>query len=219
MTDRLKTAKQRFINLAIESDVLSFGEFELKSGRISPYFFNAGNFDSGKALAILGECYADAIVESGIQADVLFGPAYKGIPLVAATSAALYQKYQLDYPVCFDRKEAKTHGEGGKIVGSDLKGKRVLILDDVITAGTAVSQVVSLIHENEGTLAGVLVGLDRQEKAVDQNESAIQQLSASHGVPVFSIVDLSDIRSHLTENVLDGDLLKRVDAYRDQYGV
>lgn len=220
MLDRTqKSAKQRFIGLAIEFDVLRFGEFELKSGRISPYFFNAGNFNSGKALAVLGECYADAIVESGIETDVLFGPAYKGIPLVAATSAALYQKYQLDYPLCFDRKEAKAHGEGGKIVGADLRGKRALILDDVITAGTAVSQVVRLIEENDATLAGVLVGLDRQEKSVDQDSSAMQQLSASYGVPVFSIVTLNDIRTHLTQNVMDTGLLQKVDAYRDQYGV
>ena len=215
----LRDTKTRFIDLALAYDVLRFGEFELKSGRISPYFFNAGKFDSGKALAILGECYADALVASGIKADVLFGPAYKGIPLVAATAAALHKKYQLDYPVCFDRKESKTHGEGGRIVGADLHGKRVLVLDDVVTAGTAVSQVVDLIQQNGASLVGVLVGLDRQEKAVNGDMSAMQQLSTKYEVPVLSIVTLGDIRDHLTDSVADGDLLERVDAYRGQYGV
>ena len=215
----LHSAKQNFIELAIEYDVLSFGEFELKSGRISPYFFNAGKFDSGKALAVLGECYADAIVQSGIEIDVLFGPAYKGIPLVAATSAALYRKYQLNYPVGFNRKEVKAHGEGGSIVGAELAGKKVLVLDDVITAGTAVEEVVSLLESAEATLCGVLVGLDRQERAVDAEKSAMQQLASRHGVPVFSIVTLDDIREYLSTKILDEDLLASVDAYREQYGV
>lgn len=219
MIEELGRAKQNFIELAIEYDVLSFGEFTLKSGRVSPYFFNAGNFDSGKALAILGECYADAIMASNLEVDVLFGPAYKGIPLVAAVSAALFRKYERDYPVCFNRKEVKDHGEGGSVVGADLTGKKVLVLDDVITAGTAVAEVVTILQQHQATLSGVLVGLDRQERAVDSEQSAMQQLAAKYRAPVFSIVTLQDIRAYLSTKISNEDLLASVDAYREQYGV
>lgn len=219
MSGTLRETKQRFVELAIECDVLSFGEFTLKSGRVSPYFFNAGNFDSGKALAVLGECYADAIVASEIDFDLLFGPAYKGIPLVATTAAALSNKYQRNYPICFNRKEAKDHGEGGTIVGAELRGKRALVLDDVITAGTAVQEVVKLLEASNATLAGVLVGLDRQEKTVDADNSAMQQLASEFGVPVFSIVTLADIRDYLSTRISNQQLLVRVDEYRKQYGV
>jgi len=219
MTEGLDSTKQAFIQLAIEYDVLSFGEFTLKSGRTSPYFFNAGKFDSGKALAVLGECYADAIVRSEIEVDALFGPAYKGIPLVASTASALYMRYQRTYPFCFNRKEAKDHGEGGTLVGAELVGKRVLVLDDVITAGTAVEEAVTLLKQANARLAGVLVGLDRQERAADSEQSAMQQLAKRYDVPVMSIVTLGDIREYLSSSVNDHELLGRVDDYRKQYGV
>lgn len=219
MTAILDSTKQAFIQLAVEYEVLSFGEFTLKSGRTSPYFFNAGKFDSGKALAVLGECYADAIVQSGIAVDALFGPAYKGIPLVAATSSALYTKYKRDYPLCFNRKEAKDHGEGGKLVGAELHGKKVLVVDDVVTAGTAVEEVANVLKQNGATLGGVLVGLDRQECAEASEQSAMQQLAAKYGAPVLSIVTLDDIRQYLSTSVNDSVLLSRVDDYREQYGV
>lgn len=219
MTELLKPSQQNFIELALEYDVLRFGEFALKSGRISPYFFNAGNFDSGKAMAVLGECYADAIADSNVLVDVLFGPAYKGIPLVAATAAALHTKYGRDVPFAFNRKEAKDHGEGGLIVGAELASKKVLVLDDVITAGTAVGEVVSLLDQAKATLSGVLVGLDRQEKGVDSDQSAVQQLAANYGIPVWSIVTLNGIREYLSTKFLDKALLTKVDAYREQYGV
>lgn len=215
----LNQTKQKFIELAVEYDVLRFGEFTLKSGRVSPYFFNAGNFDSGKALAVLGECYADAIVNSGIDVDVLFGPAYKGIPLVAATSAALFGKYGKDYPIAFNRKEAKDHGEGGTIVGAELAGKDVLVLDDVITAGTAVGEVVSILAQANATLSGVLVGLDRQEKGTDSEQSAMQKVAEKYQVPVMSIITLEDIRAYLSTKILDEGLIASVDSYREQYGV
>jgi orotate phosphoribosyltransferase len=219
MNGGLSSTKQKFIELAIKHDVLSFGEFTLKSGRNSPYFFNAGKFDSGHALAVLGECYADAIVNSALEFDVLFGPAYKGIPLAAVTAASLYQKYELDYPVCFNRKEIKDHGEGGTVIGAELADKKILVLDDVITAGTAVMEVVALLEQNSATLSGVLVGLDRQERAVDAEKSAMQQLTDIYRVPVFSIVSLEDIRCYLATKILDENLLKRVDLYREQYGI
>lgn len=219
MSSDLNSAKQSFIELAIEYDVLSFGEYTLKSGRVSPYFFNAGKFDSGKALAVLGKCYAEAIVSSQVESDVLFGPAYKGIPLVAATSAALYSEHGQNLPVAFNRKEAKDHGEGGTIVGAELAGKKVLVLDDVITAGTAVGEVVSILERVNASLSGVLVGLDRQERSSGSNKSAMQELAEKYQVPVFSIVTLEDIRDYLAERVMDNNLLTRIDDYRKQYGV
>lgn len=219
MARELKEYQRAFIELAIEHEVLCFGEFELKSGRISPYFFNAGRFSSGKSLAILGECYADAIEDYSLDATVLFGPAYKGIPLVAVTAAALYTKYGRDLPYCFNRKEAKAHGEGGQLVGASLGGQRALILDDVITAGTAVREVTSLITDSQASPSGVLLGLDRQERANDSESSAVQQLRAQFDMPVESIIGLTDIRSYLAENVQDGKLLVQIDAYREKYGV
>ena len=219
MTVDLTATKQAFIQLAVEYEVLSFGEFVLKSGRTSPYFFNAGKFRSGKAVAVLGECYADAIIASEIEFDVLFGPAYKGIPLVASTAAALYTKYQQEYSICFNRKEAKGHGEGGKLVGAELNGKKALVLDDVVTAGTAIEEVATLLKQNGATLSGVLVGLDRQERAPDSEMSAMQQLAVKYSAPVLSIVTLSDIRQYLSISVDDQALLSCVDDYREQYGV
>jgi len=212
----LKDYQQRFIDLAIEYDVLRFGEFTLKSGRVSPYFFNAGNFNSGKALAILGECYADAIIDSGIDIDLLFGPAYKGIPLVAVTAAALASKHGKDMPFCFNRKEAKTHGEGGNTVGAELKG-RTLIVDDVITAGTAIREVIDMMDGSEATVGGVLIGLDRQERGAVGTKSAIDELHQMYGFPVISIIGLEHVRAYVA-NRGDMELVATIDAYREKYG-
>lgn len=219
MNRNLKDYQRKFIELAIACDVLRFGEFELKSGRISPYFFNAGQFSSGKSLAVLGECYADAIEDYSLDATVLFGPAYKGIPLVAVTAAALYTKHGRDLPFCFNRKELKSHGEGGQLVGASLDEQRVLILDDVITAGTAVREVTSLIAESNAKPSGVLLGLDRDERANDSDQSAVQQLETEYAIPVKSIISLSDIRAYLAGSTQDGKILAKIDAYREKYGV
>ncbi|KAA1190454.1 orotate phosphoribosyltransferase [Pseudohalioglobus sediminis] len=206
-----------FIELAREYEVLKFGEFTLKSGRVSPYFFNAGAFSSGRALAALGRCYANRIVESGVQFDVLLGPAYKGIPLAAATAIALSDDHGIDVPFAYNRKEAKSHGEGGMLVGAPLSG-RVLVIDDVITAGTAVREVIAMIGSAGATLAGVAIGLNRQERG-EGELSAIQELEQEYGIPVLSIVDMN----HLIEYLRDaGDADAALDAmqeYRDRYGV
>ncbi len=206
-----------FIELAREYEVLKFGEFTLKSGRVSPYFFNAGAFSSGRALAALGRCYANRIVESGVQFDVLLGPAYKGIPLAAATAIALSDDHGIDVPFAYNRKEAKAHGEGGMLVGAPLSG-RVLVIDDVITAGTAVREVIAMIGKAGATLAGVAIGLNRQERG-EGELSAIQELEQEYGIPVLSIVDMN----HLIEYLRDaGDAeaaLEAMQEYRDRYGV
>ena len=207
-----------FIELARKYDVLKFGEFTLKSGRISPYFFNAGAFSSGSALALLGRCYAQCIVASGVQFDVVLGPAYKGIPLASATAIALADHHGLDVPFVYNRKEAKSHGEGGVLVGAPLAG-RVLIIDDVITAGTAVREAISLISEADAELAGVAVGLDRQERGAGRL-SAIQEVEQAYGVPVLSIVNMNHIIDYLdTAEDAPPDALARMKHYRDQYGV
>mgnify|MGYP001556850672 CR=1 FL=1 len=183
--------QKAFIELARRHDVLKFGEFTLKSGRVSPYFFNAGAFASGGALAELGRCYADRIVDAGIDFDVLLGPAYKGIPLAAATAIALSDRHGRDVPFAYNRKEAKAHGEGGVMVGAPLVG-RVLVIDDVITAGTAVREVIDMIAQAGAELAGVAIGLNRQERGAG-TLSAIQEIEQQHGIPVLSIVDMSHI--------------------------
>ena len=207
-----------FIQLALNHQVLCFGEFTLKSGRQSPYFFNAGRFHTGAALAALGQAYAEAIIASGVEFDVIFGPAYKGIPLGAVTAVALAQK-GVDKPFCYNRKEAKDHGEGGTLVGAPLVGK-VLIIDDVITAGTAVREVMQIIQAHDAESAGVVIGLNRQEKASEDTDlSAIQQVEQEYGVPVISIVQLDHIISYLEEQSQDGDTLQKVIDYRQRYGV
>ncbi|WP_188152286.1 orotate phosphoribosyltransferase [Teredinibacter waterburyi] len=207
--------QQDFIDMAIASNALRFGEFTLKSGRVSPYFFNAGQFRTGSQIARLGRAYAQALVDSGVEVDLLFGPAYKGIPLAAAASIALADHHQRDLPWCYNRKEAKDHGEGGTLVGAPLQG-RVAIVDDVITAGTAIRQVLSLIQQANATPAAVIIGLNRQEKG--QGElSAIQELEQATGVPVISIVDLSHIMAYL-ERAGDKKTLEQVQRYREQYG-
>ena len=213
----MQAYQTRFIELALEYDVLRFGEFTLKSGRISPYFFNAGLFNTGKALAELGRCYAQAVIDSGIEYDVLFGPAYKGIPLVAVTAMALSIDHGLDVPYAFNRKEKKDHGEGGMIVGSPLKG-RVLVLDDVITAGTAIREAIDIIEAADAKATGVIIALDRQEKG-QQNLSAVQEINDTYNMEVASIVGLSDLISYLEEQGDQQNILTAMKAYRAEYGV
>lgn len=205
-----------FLNFALEKGVLRFGEFTLKSGRISPYFFNAGLFNSGSALARLGRFYAQAIVDSGIKFDVLYGPAYKGIPLAAVTAAALYDHHQIDIPYAFNRKEAKSHGEGGSIVGHALEGQ-ILIIDDVITAGTAIRDSMDIIEAEGAKPAGVVIALDRQEKGKG-DKSAIQEVEQDYGIPVASIAKLENVIGFL-EQQGNADHLANIRAYRDQYGI
>lgn len=205
-----------FIRLAIEHKALKFGEFTLKSGRKSPYFFNAGSFQSGTALAELGRFYAAALVESGVECDLIFGPAYKGIPLATTTAVALADHHQRDYPYCFNRKEAKDHGEGGTLVGAPLQG-RIVIVDDVITAGTAVREVMSIIDSAGAKPAAVLVGLNRQERG--QGElSAIAEVERDFGIPVISIVCLDHIIEYLKDSEGDNDLVQAISEYRLTYG-
>ncbi len=210
-----------FIELARQYNVLKFGEFTLKSGRKSPYFFNAGAFSSGRALAAVGRCYARSIVASGIEFDVLLGPAYKGIPLAAATAVALANDHGLDTPFAYNRKEAKTHGEGGMLVGAPLQG-RVLVIDDVITAGTAVREVARMIEDAGAQLAGVAIGLNRQERGAGEL-SAIQELEQAHGIRVLSIIDMDHIIAYLGQETPDAegtaDALQAMIAYRERYGV
>ena len=206
-----------FIRFAIDRGVLRFGEFTLKSGRTSPYFFNAGLFNTGSALAELGRCYAAAIVDSKIPFDVLFGPAYKGIPLAATTAVALADQHQLDVPWCFNRKEAKAHGEGGSLVGAPLEGN-VLIIDDVITAGTAIREVMQIIQGQQAKAAGVLIALNRQERG-NGELSAIQEVERDFGIPVVSIVSLTQVLEFLADDPQLKQHLPAVEAYRAQYGI
>lgn len=206
-----------FIRFSIESDVLRFGEFTLKSGRLSPYFFNSGLFNTGRSLARLGQFYADAIVNAGIEFDTLFGPAYKGIPLVSAVAIALHEKHGIDKPWVFNRKEAKSHGEGGTLVGAELSG-RVLVIDDVITAGTAIRESLELIKASNASLAAVCVSIDRQEKG-QYEQSAIQEIERDHGVRVVTIAQLSTLVEFLLEDPKQADTVAAIEHYRDQYGV
>ncbi|HEX5841373.1 MAG TPA: orotate phosphoribosyltransferase [Pseudomonas sp.] len=213
----MQAYQRDFIRFAIERGVLRFGQFTLKSGRISPYFFNAGLFDSGLALAQLGRFYAAAVVDSGIDFDVLFGPAYKGIPLAATTAVALAEHHQRDVPWCFNRKEAKDHGEGGTLVGAPLAG-RVLIIDDVITAGTAIREVMQIIQAQGAQAAGVLIALNRQERGKGEL-SAIQEVERDYGMPVVSIVSLQQVLEYLAEDAELKQYLPAVEAYRAEYGI
>ncbi|MEX5555287.1 orotate phosphoribosyltransferase [Pseudomonas pergaminensis] len=214
----MQAYQRDFIRFAIDRGVLRFGEFTLKSGRTSPYFFNAGLFNSGSALAQLGRFYAAAIVESGISFDVLFGPAYKGIPLAAATAVALAEHHGQNLPWCFNRKEAKAHGEGGSLVGAPLKGD-VLIIDDVITAGTAIREVMQIIASQDGAkAAGVLIALNRQERG-NGELSAIQEVERDFGIPVVSIVSLNQVLQFLEDDPQLKQHLPAVRAYREQFGV
>ena len=209
--------QREFIEFAIKQNVLKFGEFTLKSGRTSPYFFNAGLFNSGQALAQLGKFYASALKDSGINYDVLFGPAYKGIPLASATAIALADQHNIDTPYAFNRKEAKAHGEGGTIVGAELKGK-IMIIDDVITAGTAIREVIDIIRQAGAEPAGVLIALNRQEKG-NGELSAIQEVERDYGIPVASIVDLNQVLEYLSQDPAMSQYAESVAAYRKEYGV
>lgn len=213
----MQAYKTAFIELALSVGALKFGEFTLKSGRVSPYFFNSGLFASGKAAAVLGQCYADAAQTSGADFDTLFGPAYKGIPLAALAAAALHAQYGRDVPYCFNRKEAKAHGEGGALVGSAVSDK-VLIIDDVITAGTAIREAIDIIIAAGGKPSCVLLALDRQERGTGER-SAVQEVEADYGIPVYSIVRLEDLIQHLQQGANTASQLTAVQAYRDHYGV
>lgn len=215
----MKDYQRDFIQFAIDRGVLKFGEFTLKSGRTSPYFFNAGLFNKGADLARLGRFYAAALVDSGVNFDVLFGPAYKGIPIATAAAIALYDHHQRDVPYCFNRKEAKTHGEGGNLVGSALQGK-VMLVDDVITAGTAIRESMAIVEANGAELAGVLIALDRQERG-QGTLSAIQEVERDFGATVISIVKLNDVIAFLAESANEQLVayLDAVKAYRQQYGI
>lgn len=207
--------KTDFLKLAIELEVLRFGEFELKSGRISPYFFNAGLFNTGKAMALLGQYYAQAIMAAGIRFDVLFGPAYKGIPLAAVTAAALFEHHGVDVGWAYNRKERKSHGEGGQLVGAALQGK-VLIIDDVITAGTAIREAVDMINAEGAAVGGIVIALDRQEKGREAL-SAVDEVRQSLGVEVISIAALDDLLAFLQRNPANVDLLSNMQNYASQY--
>lgn len=211
--------RTRFLQLALRAQALRFGEFTLKSGRLSPYFFNAGRFDSGAALAELATCYADAVDAAGIEFDLLFGPAYKGIPLATAL-ACEYARRGRDLPLAFNRKEAKTHGEGGTLIGAPLNGKKVLIVDDVITAGTAIREALAIIAEGGGTPAGIVIALDRQERVrEDAAQSAAQAVTAEHGIPVVAVAGLGDLLEFAGERA---ELVGHRDAllaYRARYGI
>ena len=217
----MKDYQREFIEFAIEKQVLRFGEFTLKSGRVSPYFFNAGMFKTGGDLARLGRFYAATLIDAKIDFDLVFGPAYKGIPIATTTTVALYDHHNIDVPYCFNRKEAKTHGEGGSLVGAALEGK-IMLVDDVITAGTAIRESMEIIKTHGAQLSGVLIALDRQEKG--QGElSAIQEVERDFGTQVAAIVTLGDVVSYLEEQVADqpelAENLANIKKYRLNYGI
>ncbi|WP_108649031.1 orotate phosphoribosyltransferase [Dongshaea marina] len=213
----MKAYQRQFIEFALERGVLCFGEFTLKSGRISPYFFNAGLFNRGGDLARLGQFYAQALIDANAEYDLLFGPAYKGIPIATAAAVALYEKHQQDVPYCFNRKEKKDHGEGGNLVGSPLAGS-VMLVDDVITAGTAIRESMQLIEAHGAQLGGVLVALDRQERG--QGElSAIQEIERDYQTSVYTIIKLGDLIAYLEEQPEMAQTLEQMRSYREQYGI
>ena len=213
----MKAYQREFIEFALSKQVLKFGEFTLKSGRKSPYFFNAGLFNCGRDLARLGRFYAAALVDAGIEYDVLFGPAYKGIPIASATAVQLAEIHDQDVPWCFNRKEAKDHGEGGNLVGSPLKG-RIMLVDDVITAGTAIRESMDIIKANGADLAGVLIALDRQEKGKGEL-SAIQEVERDYQAKVIAIIQMGDLIRYLEEQPEMAEQLAAMRAYRAQYGI
>ena len=213
----MKDYQREFIEFALAKQVLRFGEFTLKSGRISPYFFNAGLFNTGGDLARLGRFYAAALQDSNIDYNLLFGPAYKGIPIATTTAVALADSYNIDMPYCFNRKEAKTHGEGGSLVGSPLQGK-VMLVDDVITAGTAIRESMQIIQAHGAELSGVLIALDRQEKG-QAELSAIQEVERDFNTKVISIVTLANLISYLEEKPDMTDSLASIRKYREDYGI
>ena len=213
----MKNYQQEFLDFALQNNVLKFGEFTLKSGRLSPYFFNFGLFQTGSSLARLGDFYAQAIVDSGLKFDMLFGPAYKGIPLVAVVAATLYEKHGTDYPYAYNRKEVKDHGEGGNIVGAPLAGK-VLIVDDVISAGTACREAAEIVKANNAELAGICISLDRQERG-QGDLSAVQEVENTYAISVIHIIGLDNVIQYIKASTKDQQLLNKIGAYREKYGV
>jgi orotate phosphoribosyltransferase len=211
----MQAYQQRFLELALEREVLRFGEFSLKSGRLSPYFFNAGLFNSGGALARLADCYAEALLGAGLAFDMLFGPAYKGIPLATALATALYAR-GIDVPVAFNRKEAKSHGEGGSLIGARLQG-RVLIVDDVITAGTAIRESLEIIRAAGATPCGVLIALDRQERGQGAR-SAVQELEQDANLPVIAVARLAELLAYTAGRPELAEHRNRLLAYQEAYG-
>ena len=208
--------QKEFIEFAIEKQVLRFGEFTLKSGRISPYFFNSGLFNDGKSLSELGKFYAAAVKHSGIEFDMIYGPAYKGIPLASTMAIAFQEQYQTSYPFCFNRKEVKDHGEGGNTFGADIDG-RVLIIDDVISAGTSIRESIDIISSKGGKTIGAVVAVDRQEKGQGE-KSAIQEVEQVHDIKVISIISLDQIISYLTDHAEMNKHLDAIHAYKAKYG-
>jgi orotate phosphoribosyltransferase len=217
MPTAMNQYQQDFLDFAIKNDVLKFGDFTLKSGRQSPYFFNFGLFQTGSSLAKLGDYYAQSIVDSNVEFDMIFGPAYKGIPLVSVIAATLYEKHGRDYPYAYNRKEVKDHGEGGNIVGAPLQGK-VLIVDDLISAGTAIREAADIVEGNGATLAGVALSIDRQEKG-QGDKSAAQEVEEQYGIPVLHVIGLDNVIQHIENSANDAELLKRIQDYRKKYGV
>ncbi len=213
----MENYKQQFIEFALARQVLKFGEFTLKSGRVSPYFFNAGLFNQGADLARLGEFYAAALQDAGLQYDMIFGPAYKGIPIATAVSIALFNRFDINKPVCFNRKETKDHGEGGNLIGSPLRGK-VLLVDDVITAGTAIRESMQIIQANEAQLSAVLIALNRQERG-NGELSAIQEVELDYQCDVLSIIDFADLMAFIETQPEYQQYLPAMRAYREQYGI
>lgn len=213
----MENYKQQFIEFALARQVLKFGEFTLKSGRVSPYFFNAGLFNQGADLARLGEFYAAALQDAGLQYDMIFGPAYKGIPIATAVSIALFNRFDINKPVCFNRKENKDHGEGGNLIGSPLRGK-VLLVDDVITAGTAIRESMQIIQANDAQLSAVLIALNRQERG-NGELSAIQEVERDYQCDVLSIIDFADLMAFIETQPEYQQYLPAMRAYREQYGI
>lgn len=210
--------RHRFLDAALKAQALRFGSFTLKSGRISPYFFNAGHFDSGAALAALGRAYADAVAAVGIEFDLLFGPAYKGIPLATALACTLAERGR-DVPVAFNRKEAKAHGEGGALIGAPLAGRRVLVVDDVITAGTAIREALALIRAGGGQPCGIVIGLDRQEIVREGDpRSAAQAVAEEHGLPVVAVASLADLLAYSAQVPALAAARRALEDYRQRYG-
>lgn len=213
----MKQYQQEFLDFAINNNVLQFGEFTLKSGRLSPYFFNFGLFQTGSSLAKLGDYYAQSIIDSGLKFDMLFGPAYKGIPLVAVIAATLYEKHGIDYPYAYNRKEVKDHGEGGNIVGAPLEGK-ILVVDDVISAGTAIREAAEIVKGNNAIMAGIAISLDRQEKG-QAEISAVQEVEEAYNISVIHIIGLDNVIQHIKSTANNPALLNQIDLYRKKYGV
>ncbi|MCY4329990.1 MAG: orotate phosphoribosyltransferase [Endozoicomonadaceae bacterium] len=209
--------QENFLHFCVENNILCFGEFELKSGRKSPYFFNAGLFNTGKKLNFLGETYQQTLQNSGIQFDLIFGPAYKGIPLACAVAGAYCRKTGEDIPWCFNRKEVKSHGEGGQFVGKSLQGKRVALVDDVITAGTAIGEVVPMIKAAGGEVKVICTALNRQERAANSSISSVKQVEMQWNSPVISIITLNDIFTFIQNSKTLQKYAQAIDAYQRQY--